>query len=171
MNVRLPDVPRGIRFGKSLGLLLGVVLAALIAVPGFYWAESLSDSDLRESAAEWGQPIEAAITDRGALTTLYGEDYEVVMRIVTVKLSDTEYMFVSMAEEASNAATATVWRNSRTGQLYVRGDLNRFGYDTPIQAGDYTLLMAVIVLVALGVLVVSFALGAEAAENYKYRNA
>lgn len=41
-------VPRGVRFGKTWGLLTGLVLAMLIAVPGFFWVNSMWDKELRD---------------------------------------------------------------------------------------------------------------------------
>lgn len=81
---------------------------------------------------------------------------------------------VWMTEADSSADTTTVWRSSRTGELYVSGDFNHFtngvGYDTPIRIGDHTVLMFIISLVALAAFVIPLFFGIVAAEDYKYRD-
>ena len=167
-------VPKGIRFGKTLGLLMGLALAAIVAAPGFLWVNSMWDNDLRETAAEWGQPMQAAITDRGPLMTQYRGDYEWQVRTVVVRPSGAAPASVWMTEADSNLDTTTVWRSSQTGELYVSGDFDHLtsgvSYDTPIRIGDHTLAMFLIGLCTLVVFIVSVAFGAGAAEDYKYRD-
>ncbi len=147
------------------GGLTGLVIAAIMSAVGFNWILSTEANELRASKAEWGTPHVSLITDRGGLVP---RNFTEPVQQVTVVDSYGATIKVLMYQTDSERHTANVWRNTRTGDSYVTGDIryDRYGPREPYRIGDYGLLAAFLAVGSAVVIGTLLGFGIKRQERY-----